>query len=294
MYKNITYGNSTGPGHDVKNDSVALRRMEAAYSLFLTIPGPKMIWEFGERGYDKSIMACADGSIPQPYPDNEGCKLTRKEPRWQYMQNINRQRLYDVTAALIKLRTTQTTLFNSTDFSYSLVDAVKFFKISEPNLSALIVANFGVLATSTAVTFQSSGTWYDYLTGGTITATGSSQTISLQPGEYHVYLNKNITNVITTPVFDINAPLNTLEAVLYANPANISSVIEINVPETGKVQVDLYNIAGMKMRTVYSGNLARGIHYIPLSGRINNLASGMYLLQLQTKSKSRSLKMIIH
>lgn len=293
MYKNKAFGNSTGPGHDVKNDSVALRRMEAAYSLFLLIPGPKMIWEFGERGYDKSIMACVDGSIPQPYGQNESCKLTRKEPRWEYMQNINRERLYDVVAGLNKLRNTQPTLFNSTDFSYDLSGAVKFFKISEPNLSAVIIANFGVLPTSTTVTFHSAGTWYDYLNGSTITATGTVQTLNMQAGEYHIYLNKNITNVITTPVFDIDAPLNTLEAVLYANPANSSSVIEVNVPETGKVQIDLYNIAGQKMRTVYSGNLARGVHYISLSGRIDNLASGIYLLQLQTKNKSRSLKMII-
>src|SRR6202008_4668428 len=78
MYKNLTFGNASG-GYDVKNTVTALRRMEAASSLFLTIPGPKMIWEFGERGYDKSIFACIDNSVPQPY-GADNCKLSRKEP----------------------------------------------------------------------------------------------------------------------------------------------------------------------------------------------------------------------
>ena len=173
MYKNLMYGNSSGT-YNVKNLATALRRMEAATSLFLTIPGPKMIWQFGESGYDKSIFACTDNSVPQPYP-TDICKLTRKEPRWQYMQEAGRKRLFDVNASLIKLRNTQAALFNSSNFEYNLAGAVKYFKISEPNLSALIVANFDVISSTASVTFQNAGTWYDYLTGETITATGGAQ-----------------------------------------------------------------------------------------------------------------------
>lgn len=290
MYKNITYGNSSGT-YNVKNDSIALRRMEAASSLFFTIPGPKMIWEFGERGYDKSIFACLDNSIPQPY-EKDSCKLERKEPRWQYMQDLKRKRLYEVTAALIKLRKTQTALFNSTNFTYDLVNAVKYFKISEPNLAALIVANFGVTASTASVSFQSAGTWYDYLTGETVTATGSAQVLNLQPGEYHVYLSQNITNVITTPVFDINVPLNSLEAVIYPNPASSSSVLELNMPENGKVQIEIFNISGTQVQTIVSETLRKGIHFLPLN-KIDNLAGGIYLVRIKTKNQTRSLKLLI-
>ncbi|MEO5563109.1 MAG: alpha-amylase family glycosyl hydrolase, partial [Chitinophagaceae bacterium] len=292
MYKTVAEGNSTVSSYDVKNDSIALRRMEAATSLFLTIPGPKMIWEFGERGYNKSIFACPDNSIPQPY-GTESCKLSRKEPRWEQLQDIKRQRLFDVTAALIKLRNTQPALFNSTNFTYSLVNAVKSFKISEPNLSALIIANFDVVATSTPVTFQSAGTWYDYLTGATITATGASQLLPLLPGEYHVYLSQNITNVITTPVFDINNPRNNLEAAVYPNPMNSRSVLELNIAETGRTQIDLYTIAGMRVQTIYAGNLTRGVHFVSLLDKINNLPGGIYLLKIQTKSHNRTLKLLV-
>lgn len=292
MYKNITYGN-IGSTYNARNDSIALRRMEAAYSLFITIPGPKMIWQFGERGYDKSIFACTDNTIPQPY-GNEDCKLTPKEPRWQYMQDTKRKRLYDVTAALIKLRKTQPALFNSTDFTYNLVGAVKFFKISEPNLSALIVANFDTAAINATVLFQSAGTWYDYLTGATITASGASQTVPLQPGEYRVYLSQNITNVITTPVFDITVPANTLQAAIYPNPVNSGSVLELNVPENGNLRVELFNLNGTQIRTVAGGNFRKGVHFISLLDKINNLAAGMYILKIQSKQQSRALKILVN
>ena len=52
-YKNIKYGNSSG-SYNVKDTATALKRMELNAAFLLTIPGPKMIYEFGELGYDYS------------------------------------------------------------------------------------------------------------------------------------------------------------------------------------------------------------------------------------------------
>lgn len=291
MYKNLTYGNSSGT-YNVKDETTALRRMEAAASLFITIPGPKMIWQFGERGYDKSIFACTDNSIPQPY-GTENCKLTRKEPRWQYMQAENRKRLFEVNTALIKLRKTQPDLFNSTNFEYNLVNAVKYFKISESNLSALIVANFDVVSATASVSFQNAGVWYDYISGETITATGTVQNISLQPGEYHVYVNKNIVNAVTTPVTTIDTAKYTLNVKVYPNPVSTSSMLEIEIPETGKTQVILINSQGQQVGTVFSGVLVKGKHHVALTDKINNLPAGIYLLKLQLKNQAGLVKVMI-
>ena len=291
MYKNLTYGNSSG-SYSVKNKATALRRMEAASSLFLTIPGPKMIWQFGERGYDKSIFACTDNTIPQPYSTNDGCKLTPKEPRWEYMQEAERKRLFEVNAALIKLRKTQQALFNSTNFDYNLVNAVKYFKISEPNLSALIVANFDVIAQTASVSFQSAGTWYDYLTAERITATGSVQDVPLQPGEYHIYLSKNIVNA-TTPVIDSSGSLHTLTSIVYPNPVSTSTVLEVEIPETGKTQVQLINALGQQAGTIYSAVLTKGKHRLSLTDKINNLPPGIYMLKIQSGNESGLVKIMI-
>ncbi|MGZ8509655.1 MAG: alpha-amylase family glycosyl hydrolase [Chitinophagaceae bacterium] len=288
MYKNITYGNSSG-AYNIKDETIALRRMEAASSLFLTIPGPKMIWQFGERGYDKSIFACTDNTIPP----TDICKLSRKEPRWQYMQAENRKRLFEVNAALIKLRKTQPALFNSTSFEYNLVNAIKYFKISEPGLSALIVANFDVVSSIASVGFQHAGTWYDYLTGETVTATGSVQSLSLQPGEYHLYLNKSIAGTVITPVPNNDSLRNKLFASVYPNPVSAASKLEIEIPETAKTEAILVNVMGQQTKTIFSGVLSKGKHYLALSDKINNLPAGIYLMKVLTKNQTGLVKIMI-
>jgi pullulanase/glycogen debranching enzyme len=284
MYKNLTFGNASG-SYNVKNLATALRRMEAASSLFLTIPGPKMIWQFGERGYDKSIFACTDNTVPQPY-GTDNCKLTRKEPRWQYMQEAARQRLFEVNAALIKLRNTQPALFNSTNFDYNLTGAVKYFKISEPNLSALIIANFDVVRATASVSFQNTGTWYDYLTGKKITASGNIQSLPLEPGEYRVYLNKNIVNAVTTA-------RDTIITTVYPNPFAGSSIIKIEIPEAGKTQIQLINSSGQQLGTIFSGLLAKGKHQLSLANKINNLPAGIYLIRVKSENRTGSAKLFV-
>src|SRR5690606_7828280 len=74
MYKNLTFGNSTSSAHNVKTLPVALERAKTQGAVLLSVPGPKMIWQFGELGYDKSIFMCENGTIPTPYQTNDSCR----------------------------------------------------------------------------------------------------------------------------------------------------------------------------------------------------------------------------
>lgn len=288
MYKNLTYGNSA-TGYNVKNETTALKRMEAANALFLTIPGPKMIWQFGERGYDKSIFACTDNTVPP----TDICKLTPKEPRWQYMQAEYRRRLFEVTAALIKLRKTQTDLFNSSNFQYDLTGAVKYFRISEPNLSAYIVANFDVTQRTFSATFQSAGVWYDYLTGETITATGTAQNLNLRPGEYRIYFDKNIVNTITTGLNDTPTTTYTLNVSVNPNPVSGSSILLIELPETAYTEMNLINTTGQQLGRIYSGLMTKGRNQVSLTDKINNLPAGIYLIRVQSKGEAGLVRILV-
>ena len=97
MYKNLQFGNAAGT-YNTKDIYTALNRMEMCAAFFTMIPGPKMIWEFGEIGYDYSINHCTNGTV------NNACRLDPKPIRWDYLQNISRQRLFDIYSALLKLR----------------------------------------------------------------------------------------------------------------------------------------------------------------------------------------------
>lgn len=89
LYKNYMYGNSEA-GYNIKDTTTALQRMELAANFFFTIPGPKMIWQFGEYGYDVTI--------------EQNGRTGQKPIRWQYLNDWRRKYLFNVYAALIDLK----------------------------------------------------------------------------------------------------------------------------------------------------------------------------------------------
>jgi hypothetical protein len=154
------------------------------------------------------------------------------------------------------------------------------------------IGNFDVTAQTGSFTFPSAGTWYDYLNGNTIAATGLAQNISLQPGEFHVYLNRNLVNAVVTAVTDIIATGNNLLVNVYPNPVQSNSVIDANIPENGKVQINLLNTLGQKTAIIYSGFLTKGKHQLLFNKDVMNLPSGNYLLQVESKNKTNTVKLV--
>lgn len=293
-YKNIKYGNASG-SYNIKDLNTALKRMELNAAFLLTIPGPKMIWQFGELGYDYSRCHLSTNG------ENGDCN-TKTDPKpivWNYKDVIQRKRVYDIYSSLNKLRFhgwyKDVFIANNINLTRSLGGAFKTITMRSATDSSdiCVIGNFEVTPQTTTFTFPVGGTWYDYLNGGTITATGSAQSITLQPGEYHVYLNRNLVNAVVTNVGTTPAAGNQLSASLYPNPAQPGSVIQVYVPKTGKVTVDLYNSTGQKIATIYTGNLVRGKHSLPLLGKINNLAAGTWLLNVRSNNEVVPVKMLI-
>ncbi|MFS8082878.1 MAG: alpha-amylase family glycosyl hydrolase, partial [Ginsengibacter sp.] len=97
MYKNINFGNSVA-GYNIKDTATALKRQEQVAAFLLMQPGSKMLWQFGELGYDYSINYCSDGT------NNSACRTDAKPIRWDYFQQRNRKKLYNVYSALNGLR----------------------------------------------------------------------------------------------------------------------------------------------------------------------------------------------
>src|SRR5664279_5946001 len=93
MYKNEQYGNSSG-AYSVKDLATGLQRNAAAAAFWAMAPGPRMLTEFGELGYDYSINWCTNGTVDA----SGGCRLTPKPIRWDYLQDSSRKKLHDVYA----------------------------------------------------------------------------------------------------------------------------------------------------------------------------------------------------
>ena len=61
---------------------------------FIPLPGPKMIWQFGELGYEYSINRCLDGTV------EEGCRLVEKPVRWDYLEDQRRVDVYETPISI--------------------------------------------------------------------------------------------------------------------------------------------------------------------------------------------------
>jgi 1,4-alpha-glucan branching enzyme len=196
MYKNVMFGNSTasGSGYNVKDTTTALGRMELCASFLLTMPGPKMIWQFGELGYGYPINYCEDGST------NTECRTRPKPIRWDYLQQNSRKKLHDVYSALLQLRANPlyAEAFTTGSINRNFAGAFKWMTINSGAGKLVVIGNFDVVSQTGSVTFPTAGTWYNYLNSpATFAATGGSQSFTLQPGEYRVYLSSNVVIPVT-------------------------------------------------------------------------------------------------
>jgi glycosidase len=289
MYKNLQFGNSSS-SYNTRDIYTALRRMEMCASFLTMIPGPKMIWQFGEMGYDYSINHCTNGTV------NNNCRLDPKPIRWDYLQNIYRQRLFEIYSALFNLRfhPLYKNGFLTDRITHNLAGGFKWLQVTTDTSNLCIVGNFDVTTQTGQVTFQNAGTWYDYLNGSTFTATGTSQNITLQPGEFHLFLNRNITNVITTPVSNINNPDRVFRVHVFPNPLHNAGMLEIENDETGNAMLQWFNTAGQQVSSQSLGVLAKGTHRISLD--VNNpekLSPGIYLLRISVKNRVQTRKILI-
>ncbi|MFV0375950.1 MAG: alpha-amylase family glycosyl hydrolase [Mangrovibacterium sp.] len=266
MYKNIAYGNSSG-SYTIKTLATALKRNEMAAVFFFSLAGPKMIWQFGELGYDYSI----------DYNDRVG----EKPVRWDYLDDADRLKLFEVYSAMLRLRK-QYAVFNSGTETRNLTGTGKTLQLVSGSHHVTVIGNFGVTATTISAPFQHIGTWYEFFTGNQLTATSTSMSLTLQPGEYRLYSD------VQLPAFGDSDPGTpdpeeqdeTFK--LYPNPA--SSTIRVETEE--KIEnLQIASLDGKILRLLKPGNTTIDVP-------IGDLSEGLYLIRVQTSAGITNRKFI--
>ena len=290
MFKALEYGNSSG-GYSVKSLPTALDRMALDAAFFFTIPGPKMIWQFGELGYDFSI-------------DYNG-RIGNKPIRWDYFNDPDRKDLYEAYSKLIALRNSEK-IFDTDDFVID-ADNANGIKTIHLNTNAaandeiskmLIVGNFGVTDKSVVVEFQNTGAWYDLFNNNKkMTITSTSVTLNLLPGEWHIYADNTSAlfpddnfpdededgvpdsedNCPATPSGDT---VNTEGCTVFTLPANAFNVESIgtscNGENNGSIIIEA-TIPDHTYTVTLNGQDAINLNNANnFSGQFENLAAGIY------------------
>jgi 1,4-alpha-glucan branching enzyme len=288
MFKNINYGNSNG-AYNIRDTATALKRTEMAAAFWALVPGPKTMWQFGELGYNYSINTCTDLTI------NNNCRLSDKPIRWDYYTNANRKGLFDAYAKFLKLRNTPnyTNDFISNKYTLNTTGLFKSVQINGDSIKLVIVGNFDVSPQTSSVSFPADGIWYSVYTNKYQGVLNGTASITLQPGEYIVYANKNISTQVITDILNVNMPVLDMATRLYPNPLKNNSVLEYSLPESGKVIVHAYGMQGQDAGVIFSGYQQKGPQKISIFR--NNLMNtpGVYLLSIQLNQKQKIQKLLI-
>jgi 1,4-alpha-glucan branching enzyme len=287
MYATLQNGNSTNGGHNAKDFVTATKRAQAIYPILLGMPGPKMLWQFQELGYDYSINYCLNGT------NSTNCRLDPKPIKWNYFADANRKKIYDVVSAMNKLRNLKpnafagATITTGTDLGSSMY---KKIVISHSDLQMVSIANYDVNTQSSTVTFPSTGWWYNYLGTDSINIAGATQSISLPAGGFKVYTKEKLTSGVVAGPNAIATFDNISEAGIYPNPGTENSVVVFNLMSTEAINITITDITGKIISTLYNGNMNAGEHQLELGNAINSLSKGIYYCQLQTKNGNKVLK----
>ena len=180
QFKNEAYGNSAG-SYNTQSLPTGLARDEMGAVFMFSSPGPKMVWQFGERGYDISI-------------NDLGGRLSDKPPHWEYMSDPNRHHLYQVYSRMIRMKI-KNSAFTTTNFTYNLGGYVKTIQLLDPagTNNVEVVGDFDVNPQTASISFPTTGSWYDNFSGTTINVTSLPYSMTLAPGEYHLFSNTPLT-----------------------------------------------------------------------------------------------------
>jgi 1,4-alpha-glucan branching enzyme len=281
MYKNLTSGNSTNAAHNVKTLNVALSRMSAIGAVSLLVPGPKMIWHFGDLGWDMSIFTCNNGTVNTSSDATAGdCKLdTKPQPQWtnDWLGNANRSQIYQDWAKMIQMKKDNPVFKGSVDINSGTTLTPKLY-IYDNALSGLknvvVLSNFNVTSQSVVANFPYPGTWYNLMDETSFNVTNTAMTITIAAGQFKVFGNQ--LAVLNNDQFETM-----LDVAIMPNPT--SDYFTINT-DTSKVQV--FSITGQLVKSFTAQ--ADGYEF-----PIGDLNNGLYLVKATDESNHvKTMKLI--
>jgi glycosidase len=273
-------GRSEGP-YNTQATIVALDRLKQNAAFIYLLPGPKMLWQFGELGYDIDINENGrTGNKPLPWgPDGLG-----------YYEDPERFKVYQAFSAIIKLRTENSEAFRTGLFTTDLSSETRKIKMESSDFDLVVVGNFGLETEMYSGQFTQTGTWYDYITGEELDVPITNTEIELLPGEFRIYTSErlsqgfgDIVNVYNGLVTNIRQELPGFN--FYPNPTTGLVSFEGDVPGSPKA-ITIQNAAGKIIDTIILED--RQLRPVDLS----RMDPGLYLLRIITDERYYTLKVL--
>ena len=299
-------GPSAG-AYNTRDLATALGRQSLVGAFFLTVPGPKMLWEFGEVGYGGGPGECLESSdCPAGTPPRTG----KKPIRWDYFADVppasngsgatvvptsaaeraQRRALYTDWSNLLALRNGYDVFRTPTTITMNVAPGVldRTIRLEKDGLTVVVVGNFGLTERTSTPPLAGSGMWYDMIGPGTL-AEGAQ--VTLQPGEWRVYANQDLN----VPTAGEEAPTETagrfaLSAV-FPNPTPARATVRYTLAASSDVRLEAYDVLGRRVAVLTDGPQAAGAHEATLDA--SALPAGVYVLRLSAGTQMATARVTI-
>ena len=249
FFKAKTYGASF-----IATDSIArIKRVPLNIAFTTLLPGPKMVWQFGEMGYDYSI-------------NSNGGRTNEKPSAWGWLNLSHRKAAADAAAKIISLRKLYPSAFTQGTFSTQVTaadwSAARRIALAHSDLNMVVLGNFTTAAVTAYPNFSKTGKWYNVLTGEELNVTNTAMSVTMQTGDLLIYTDR----VVNFPSGVENTAVRN-ESIVF--PTVTSGRLYVNTPNSVN-KVAVYTLHGQLLRT------ENNISQTDLSA----LSSGVYLVEI--------------
>jgi 1,4-alpha-glucan branching enzyme len=288
MYNDIHSGNNSNANYKAQDTVISLQRVGMADAFFYTIPGPKMLWQFGELGYDYSIN----------YPCmTSDCRLDDKPIRWDYYNQWRRKYLFNTCSSLMNLKLNYDA-FRSTNYSISLTGPMKHINIVSPSMDVVVVGNFDVYSGFVIPGFSQTGPWYDFFGGDTLNVTNTNEQFTLGPGEYHIFTTVKLPKPQFAGINEFSNKTNQtgMYSFVYPNPSSGSFTIQYTLDTPLQVNITVSDLFGKTITGLFEGKAGSGVHTIDWNGLDQNgqkVSPGLYLYKFEAGDHVEVGKLIV-
>ena len=258
--------------------ATALLRDRLYATFMFTSLGIPMLWEGMEF------------SAPRGWP-NDSQKLLYRPVEWYLYPTARGQTHYEYYRKLIFQRQRNPALYAGALrklFRYT-PEKVLVWGFDEPSTGAQVMAVANLSSSERTVTnvpWLSAGTWYDIWDQTTLVA-DSAGIPSFTIDAYTAKVYSNLSDSILSDVrpAEVSLPRDFLLAQNYPNPFNPTTTIRFQLPESGPVQLAVFDLLGREVAVLLQAQLGPGVHTSTWNGRREDgstVGSGMYFYRIKT------------
>lgn len=262
MWETLNFG-ATNP-LNLKNLENAVNRNQIMAAFYFAIPGPKMIWQFGEFGYDQEL-------------NND--RLGIKPTKWEYLANPERERLFKLYQEMIKLKATQTAFNSPTQASVNLGPAMKSIYLEHSDGSFFLFGNFDLASKGgQQIQFPRQGKWYNYFTGEEINVTTPQVQFGLRPNEFYLFSDKPLPKPdpgILQEDFVTSIPEVIPQGAFKVYPNPTTGMVRVELPKD-MIQAN-YRVVDMAGRILFDGQTQSGEQILDFD--LGKIKDGIYIFE---------------